>query len=439
MTVVRTESSKLGTNVLSLGVVQVANYLMPLATVPIVSRIIGPEKFGVINFAAAFVVYLSLLVNYGFSLTATRRLAANPSDPENRNRIFSEVFTAQAILLLIATVIFLVCLLSIPQLREEWLVSVFTFFSCVGTLFTQEWLFQAMQDLSKVAILNFLSKLIFVVSILLIINVQSDYIWYALALSTSQVLVGIFSFVWSFKKYNIKLYIIDLPSSLKLLWKEKTYFTSLIVINLYTTANIVLLGFMTDAAQVGYYTAGTKITFIIQTILILPFRHTFFPYISNEITKDIDKGLQIAQKLLPIVLWPTFILCLSTFFLSKNIILILFGDAFEPSTIVLRILSFLPMIIALSNIWGILVMLNLNFDKIYFRITTLCAVLSVLLNFWLIPIWSYAGTAMVLLLTQLLGLILIFLYLQKMKIKLINPSYFSPLAIRKILIAHFNR
>lgn len=136
-----TKSSKnnhLGKNILSLGIVQIANYVLPLIAIPIVSRIIGPEKFGIINFLQAFVAYFILLISYGFNLTATRRLAVNPNDAEKRNQVFSEVISAQAILLLFSTIVFLVCLLLIPELREEWVVSLFTFATCFGTFFNSK-------------------------------------------------------------------------------------------------------------------------------------------------------------------------------------------------------------------------------------------------------------------------------------------------------------
>lgn len=439
MIIAQAKKSVLGRNVLSLGVVQVANYAMPLITVPIVSRIIGPEKFGVINFAIAFMAYFTLMISYGFNLTATRRLAANPHDKINRNLVFSEVFNAQAILLVLSSCLFIVCLILVPQLREEWVVSTFAFLTCLATLLTQDWLFQAMQDLPKVAVLNFVSKFVFMVAILLVINERSDYIWYMLALSGSQVLVAAFSFLWSYKKYELTLYKVKLMRSFKLLWHEKTYFFSLVVINLYTSTTIVMLGVLTDAEDVGYYTAGLKLTFIIQTIFIIPFKQTFFPYMSKAINRNLDKGLHIAQKLLPIVVWPIFLLCLGTFFLSKYMIIILYGEAFAPSATVLQILAFVPLMIALSNVWGIIVMMNLKLDKIYFRITLICAVLSIILNLIVIPVWSYIGAAAVLLFTQSLGMLLIFLYLQRLKLKLINLSYFNPFTMRKILSDHLSR
>ncbi len=433
------KNNHLGKNILSLGIVQIANYILPLLAIPIVSRIIGPEKFGVINFIQAFVAYFMLLISYGFNLTATRRLAANPNDAQKRNQVFSEVLTAQSFLFLLSLIIFVVCILFIPELRSEWVVSIFTFSACIGTLLTQNWLFQAMQDLPKVALLNFISKFIFILLIILIIHQRSDYILYALALSISQVAVAILSIAWSIKRYKLKFIKVSLPTSLKLIWSDRIYFFSLVIVNLYTTTNIVLLGLMTDSVQVGYYSAGQKVSSIIMSIFILPFRQTFFPHVSKELSKDLNKGIQISQKLLPVIIWPTFILGVGTLVFSKLIIFILYGKDFLPALIVLRIFAFLPMIIGLSNIWGIIVMMNLNLDKIYLRITMISALASITLNIILIPYWGYVGSAIALLVTQFLGMVLIFLYLKRLNLHLINFSYFNPFKLNKMIYAQFKK
>ena len=106
-------------NVFSLGIVQLANYVFPFITIPIVSRIIGPDKFGVINFAAAFMTYFTLLINFGFDLSATRAITANRDNLAERDKIFNQVVLAKIILFTVSLVIFLICLFTVPQLKNE--------------------------------------------------------------------------------------------------------------------------------------------------------------------------------------------------------------------------------------------------------------------------------------------------------------------------------
>ena len=117
-------------NVFSLGVVQLCNYVFPFITIPIISRIIGPDKFGVINFAAAFMTYFTLLINYGFDLSATRAITNSNNDPAVRDRIFNQVMLAKIVLFSVSLVVFLVCLFTVPQLKNEKAVALFSFILC---------------------------------------------------------------------------------------------------------------------------------------------------------------------------------------------------------------------------------------------------------------------------------------------------------------------
>jgi PST family polysaccharide transporter len=67
-------------NFSSLFIVQLLNYLLPIITLPIVVRIIGPEKFGIINYLSSFVGYFVLLIGYSYELSATRIVTANQGD-----------------------------------------------------------------------------------------------------------------------------------------------------------------------------------------------------------------------------------------------------------------------------------------------------------------------------------------------------------------------
>jgi O-antigen/teichoic acid export membrane protein len=412
-------------NIYSVGFIQVANYVFPLITVPIVSRAIGPDKFGVINFASAFVGYFILFIGYGFDLTATRKLAQDPENSENRNKVFSETLYAQSLLLLISTAFFLFFLFYIPQLREEKLVAIFSFSVCVGTVITQNWLFQAMQDLSKIAILNLVGKVIFTIIIVTSVHHKSDYTWQPLAVSISSILVGLISFVWSIKRYKLRLLRINMASCLRILWQEKLFFLSLIIINLYTTTNIVILGLVKNSEEVGYYTAGQKLVAIFQSIISLVLIQALFPYISKAFGESRQKGLDIAQRLLPIVISLTFLAGVFLFFAGPYILILLYGEAFRSAVPVFRILAFTPVIVAFSTIVGIQVMMNLKMDNLFFKITCIGAVFSVLCSCLFVSKFGFRASAFNLLCTELLVAVLFYISLRRKGIEVVNRKYFK--------------
>lgn len=412
-------------NIFSVGIIQISNYIFPLITIPIVSRIIGPDKFGVINFAASFVAYFTLIIGFGFDLTATRRVASDPLNEKNRNKVFSEVFSSQCFLLLFSVLIFIVCLFFVPQLKGEKEVAIYTFITCFATVMTQNWLFQAMQDLHKIAILSLIGKIVFTVIVLSTIHMKSDYYWQPLALSVSQIGIALVSFFWSIKKYNLKLLKVSFKSCLNLLWDEKTFFFSLCVINIYTTTTIVVLGITNSSTDVGYYTAGQKLILIMQMIITIPLTQAIFPYIGKAFGDSFEKGIMVVQKIIPIVFVFTFVSGILIFFLSPYFISFFYGDKFAPAIIICRILAFIPMIIALSTIVGIHVMINLKMDKIFFKVTLIGAIFGMILNLSFVRYFGYVGAAITWFMTELFVFSSLLVMIHKKNIHVFNYKYIS--------------
>jgi len=413
-------------NVFSLSVVQIANYVFPFITVPIVSRIIGPDKFGVINFAAAFMTYFTLLINFGFDLSATRAITAAKNNIAERDRIFNQVVLAKMFLFSISLVLFLIALFTVPQLRNEKQVAIFSFILCFSWVITPNWLYQAMQELSRVAIFNLVTKVIFTFVILLLVQEKDDYIWQPLAISMAQLTVGIYSFWYAIKRYHIHLRLAEWRPVIQMLWNERIIFFSTVVINLYTTTNVVLLGFLQSPAQVGYYTAGYRLIIVLQSVIMMPLSQALFPFIGAAFAQSRNKGLDVIRQILPVTTLFTFTAAIVLCLFGPLVILLMYGQKFEPSIIVFRILSFLPVIIGWSNLLGIQTMLNLKMDKAFFRITAIGALSSIGLNFLLVTRYGFVGSALTWLLTEIFIVVAMYLVLSRNHISIIERKYFSP-------------
>ncbi len=426
-------SKKLVGNIMSLGFVQIANYIFPLISVPIITRIIGPDKYGVINYAGAFVIYFVFLVSYGFDLTATRRIAQDPMNRELRNTVFSEVLKCKFFLFLISILLFIPCLFYVGPLKGEKTVAIFSFLNVCSYVLTQNWMFQAMQNLKKVAILNLIGKLIFTLSVLLIIRQKSDYIWQPLVISTSQIIISVLSFFWVIKIYQIKIIPVSMNRVFAILNEDKTMFFSMVVISLYTATNTVVLGLMKNSTEVGYYTASGKLMDVASTVVNIPLAQALFPFVGKALGESKEKGIKTVQKLTPVVFYITLIAGIGMFLLGPTVLRMFYGEAFEASIPVFRIMSFIPMIIALSNIFGIQVMLNLKMDKPFFYITFCGAILGILLNFVMIHFYSYIGTAWNWLLVEFFITTTMYVYIRRQGINPIKVPYFLPSNIFKVI------
>ena len=71
---------------------QIFNIFIPLATYPYLIRILGSETYGLIIFALSIVTYFSMIINFGFNISATKDVAENKNNNNKLNEIVSSVF-----------------------------------------------------------------------------------------------------------------------------------------------------------------------------------------------------------------------------------------------------------------------------------------------------------------------------------------------------------
>ncbi|WP_293899154.1 oligosaccharide flippase family protein [Sphingobacterium sp. UBA5670] len=410
----------------SLGLVQLINYAFPLITIPYVSRIIGPEGYGIINYATAFVAYFNILISYGFDYTATRRIAA---DPSSISRVFSEVMTARAYLFLVSIILFAVSLFVFNPLASNKPVAIIVFGSCIATCLTPQYVFQGMQYLNIFAFTNFLRGLLNCIFILILVKNENDLI--VLPLINFVLAFGISAFlnVFAVKKFRLHFTVVSIKKVWKLLLEERMMYLSSFVVSIYTTTNIIVLGFFASKAEVGYYTTAQSLIFIVINVLNLPLSTVLFPFISKAFKNDVEEGLNVLRSLLPVLIYALLFVGLSIFFLAPFTIHLIYGNKFDDAIEPLKILAFLPLISMVNTFLGIQTMLNLKMDKDFFRVTAMAALIGFLLNLLLSSQYGFIGTSFSYLLIEIFVLGALYISLIKKDVNILLIDRFSLAAV----------
>jgi len=377
-----------------------ASYILPIITVPYVVRVIGPANYGLTSFANAFVAYFVLIVNFGFDLTASRDISINRENKEKISEIFFSVTAAKMFLTVATSILFSIIVLFIPKFRQELILYVITYVIIIGNIFFPTWFFQGIERLSRTALFSFLARLLFTSSIFLLIKKEDDYIILQAIYSLSQLLIGIAAFMFAIKTYKLSFYIPSIRKIIETLKESFAMFISSVVINIYTTSNVVILGFFASNVEVGYFSAAMKLMYVAIGLFLGPFSQTMYPYVANAFKNSNENGIIKLKKIFAIITILTFFTSLLLFFLAPIIIKIMFGNKFLPAILTLRIISFLPFIIGISSVCGTLGLLNLKYDKIILKISAVGALLNIVLNLVLTPFLLGNGTAIAWLLTE---------------------------------------
>lgn len=418
--------SKLVKNIQYVGFVQIINYVFPLITIPYVSRIIGPEYFGIINYATAFMGYFVMLISYGFDLSATRRIAQNPDDFKQIDNVFSEILNARIVLFFISLFLFSLAINFIAPLKNNLKITMLLFVMILSNVFTPQYIYQGMQNLKIFAKGNLIKSIISTILIFLFINKQSDYV-FLVAINVLLTLGMSIVFLFHAKKtYNLRFKFLPIKKTISIIWSEKIIFLSSVVISLYTTTNIVLLGFFDDLKNIGFFTTSQNLVNITTTVLTVPLSTALYPKLGFAFSKSKETGLKLAKQILPVIFYFIILSCLILFLFAPLIINFLYGDEFKNSILPMRIMAFCPLIISLSNFFAIQIMLNLNLDKVVFKVILVCSVFGLMSNILMSHKWGYIGTAFNVLLIESTVTSIFFIVLKKMKIEIINFKDFMP-------------
>ena len=199
------EGKILLSNFAYLFLLQIAGYVFPLLTLPYLARVIGASGFGKIAFASAIMVWIQTVTDWGFNYTATRDVARCRDDNQRVSEIFSNVFWARCLLMVLSFVVLAVLVFTIPKLRAEADVIFVSFLMIPGHILFPDWFFQAIERMKYITILNLLSKTLFTIAVFVFVREANDYILQPLFVSLGFVVSGIVALYYILGKWHYHL------------------------------------------------------------------------------------------------------------------------------------------------------------------------------------------------------------------------------------------
>lgn len=391
------KTNKILKNFSYLGVVQLLNYALPIITIPLVSRALGVDKIGLVSYVYSYITYFILFVNYSFSLTAIRK----QNKVNDLSYTFSLVFSSQLLLLILTIPVLFLVLLFVPDIKKNGVLACISYIAVLAAFFDKSWVYQYKQDLSLVAIVNVVLKSISILLIILFINQQKDYLIYAAILYGATLFTNIVLFLLSFKKYEIRILKINLKDILAFLKEGKMLFFSSVVISLYTSTSTLLLGLYCSHRDVGLYSAASKLIDIAKVFAIMPITQLIYPIVAQKISESVDGGVLFVKSLMPIFnLMAIFLLC-GSLIVGPLIFHMLFGSQFLDAIPILWILSLTLVLILYSTVFGVLLMVNLGMDHLFFKNQLYVAIFSVLFTILVLPYGAGITSAIILVISEI--------------------------------------
>ena len=395
-------------NFLALVLLQIAGYVLPFVTLPYLSRVIGLEKYGEIAFASAIMVYFQTVVDYGFVFSAVRDVARCRNDKEIASTIFSNVMWARFILVLVSFVLLLILIFSIPKFYEMRLILTMSFFMVIGHALFPDWMFQALEKMRYITILNLFTKVLFTVLVFVFIKEQRDYIYQPILTSLGFCISGVMSLI-ILRKMGIRLKKPDWKSSCLLIKSNTDLFINQIVPNLYNSMSSIVLGFTHGSAANGILDAGNRFNAVASSFVAIISR-VFFPFLSRRIEKH--------ETYLKIHLSMSCMLAIILFFGAPILIDIFYTEEFLPAIKVLRLMSISLVFLSLTSIYGNNYLVLIGKEKELRKSTVLSSFIGFIIMMPLVHYFSYLGAAMTIVISR--GLLALTIMVKALKFKMNN-------------------
>lgn len=400
-------------NYISLSSVQVFSYLFPVITTPYLVRVIGANKYGLLAFAGSLNGFFNLLIEFSFRFSATRRIAVVREDKKAVSRIMTSVMMLKLLGGIITMAALILLVNYVTRFHESSVPFLLSYGYVIGNAIFPLFVFQGIEKMKYVAIYNFISRVLFTVLLFVVIRAESDYIYVPLLNLFGSIVISFLSF-WELSRLGIGFCRVSLRDIMHELKDGYQIFVSNVAISLYTTLNTFLLGMLTSNIYVGYYAAAEKITKLIQNIYV-PFFNSLYPNVSRRVGEQGRSALQYIFFMTKLVSGAMLLISILTFSFAPIIVKIFLGNGFLPAITTLRVLSFLPFIISVSNMLGIQIMYNFEMKKTLSAIVIVAAVIGVLSNIVLIPLLKHNGVALSWFLTETFVTIVVVVILRKRK------------------------
>lgn len=403
-------NSRIGKNIISLYLLQISYYILPLITVPYLVRVLEPEKYGLVAFGQSLIAFFAFFINYGFDLTATREISKKRSDNREVSRIACGVWTAKAFLCLIGFSVLLFLILYVQRFGEISLLLIILYGIAAGNMLFPNWLFLGLERMKAISIINLSMRTITTMGVFILIRSSDDYLVYAGLLSFQWIFAGIIGVWFAFSKLKIRVCIPKMSDVSSVLLSGSALFISNIAQCVYYSGNSFILGVLTNYSTVGYYNAAEKIALSLVG-LFKPVAYAVYPRFSRVASSSKNTVLLWGKRLIYVMGGLGLVATISIYIGASIIVKLVLGSEYEPSITVLKILSILPLIMALSDVLSLQIMLPFNKDNLYTIIRVSTATIHVALALILIPKFNENGMAFVFVISQSIILITTFLCL----------------------------
>lgn len=319
-------------NTVMLYIMTVGKYLLPLITLPYLTRVLSPEYYGVIIYMTSTMTYFQVLVDFGFIYSSTKEASLHRTDYQYLGEILSDTIFAKLILCVVGAVFLVTIMPFIAILRENAWLTILYYLSVVVTAFLPDYIYRGLEKMKIVSVRFILARLVSTLLTFVLIKSPDDLLWMPVLTICGNLVAVFFSFVHLYKKEQIYLRKFSLTKAIITLKQSSVFFVSLLATTAFGATTTFFMGIQClSTAEIAYWGLAYQIICAIQ-MLYDPIMSSIYPHMVKK------KDYQLIKKILFLFMPIVFLGVIVCYFCADWGIRVVGGSDYGSATFIFQIL-----------------------------------------------------------------------------------------------------
>jgi len=367
---------------------QIVLLILPMISLPYVSRVLGAEGIGAYSYTLSITQYFIILGTIGLALYGNRQIAYVRDDVHKMSTTFWSIFILRVATTSVALIVYYIVFAVVENYR---LLQIIQSVHIVAAMIDISWLYVGMEDFKRIVTRNLIVKLGGLAMIFWLIKKPEDLTLYTLinvGMSFGSSLI-----MWVYVPKILVKVKVEKEHIFEHLKPAIQLFIPQIASQVYVLLDKTMIGLLSTIEQVGFYSQAERIVKAVLE-LVTALGTVMLPRMSNIFARgDHSKMRSYFNTSLAAVSFIAIPMCVGIASVSFEFVPWFFGPGYEQVINIMIVLSPILIFIALSSVMGIQYLLPTNRVHEFTISIVSGAVVNVILNSLLIPQFQAIGAA----------------------------------------------
>ena len=323
-------SRKIVSNTSMLMLLNLAKLVFPFITLPYLTRVMTTDCYGVVAYVKAVMVYMQVIVDFGFTLSATRLIVENKNDKTKMEEIIGINIVAKIIVAIIAFAVLRLLSIFIPILRTNLLFTSLSFVVVFLTIFLYDFFFRGIEKMHIITMRFIVMKSLSTLFTFVLVKNDRDLLLIPILDIVSSMIAVILVYL-EIRKLGLHIKFKGIKESWKEIKHSFVYFLSNVSSTSFNAFTTVAVGMLLKPTEIAYWSVCMQIINAVQAVYT-PISEAIYPEMIRT------RSISIIKKVLK-VSFPILICgCIMFFFFGEGGLLIVGGKKYITALPTLRAL-----------------------------------------------------------------------------------------------------